>query len=217
MLEQFFLFDRTSVSLPDQQVVDPTNRLAGGIVDFDDDLIDLRPVAIRDAPDDVQLAFFGINFEKIDPVDLIFADDVRHRCQAALVGTGAKPVDGELIDIFLQGFVGDRSGVEHVANDRLDSLAVLGFTGMEAGENRGILIEGKGRGALPVRDAEIKGLGAGAVGVAVRLQEVIRDQGGFEGVNPRVPAAAHYEKGKQADVGPNVHHGGSVGQAYTML
>src|ERR1022692_262436 len=217
MLEQFFLFDRTSVSLPDQQVIDPTNRLAGGIVDFDDDLIDLRPVAIRDAPDDVQLAFFGINFEKIDPVDLIFADDVRHRCQGALVGTAAKPVDGELIDIFLQGFVGDRSGVEHVANDRLDSLAVLGFTGMKAGENRGILIEGKSRGALPVRDAEIKDLGAGTVGVAVRLQEVIRDRGGLEGVNPWVPAAAHYEKGKQADVGPNVDHGGTVGQAYTVL
>ena len=62
MLQQFLLFDRASVSFPDQQVVDPTNRIAGA-VDLDDDLIDLRPVAIRDASDDFEFAFFSINFE----------------------------------------------------------------------------------------------------------------------------------------------------------
>ena len=119
--------------------------------------------------------------------------------------------------IFLHGFVGHRFSLEHVANNGPDSLAVLGLIGMKAGEDRGILIKGEGRGALPVRDAEIKGLSTRAVGGAVRLQEVIRDRGGLEGVDSRVPAAAHHKKGKQADVGPNVHHCGSLGQSYIVL
>src|SRR5258708_20570585 len=119
--------------------------------------------------------------------------------------------------IFLHGFVGYRFGLEQVANNGPDSLAVLGLIGMKAGENRGIFIEGEGRGALSVRDAEIKGLSSRAVGGAVRLQEVIRHRGGLEGVNSLVPAAADHKKGKQADVGPNVHYGGSLAQTHAAL
>ena len=53
MLEQCFLFDGTTVPLLDQQMFDPLDRFAGAIVDFDDDLIDFRPVAIFNTLDDV--------------------------------------------------------------------------------------------------------------------------------------------------------------------
>src|SRR5262245_64621684 len=82
-LEQRFLFHGTTVSPLDQQTFNPLDRLVGGIVDFDHDLIDLWPVPIFDALDDVELALLRINLEEVDLVNLVRPDNLGHGCQPA--------------------------------------------------------------------------------------------------------------------------------------
>src|SRR5439155_22877810 len=107
MLEQCFLLDSTTISPPNQQSFDPLDRFARAVMNFDHDLIDLRPVAVVDALNDVQFAFLCINLEEVNLVDLILPDNVRHRCQPALVITAKEPVSGEFVDVFLHRIARD--------------------------------------------------------------------------------------------------------------
>src|SRR5947207_3211486 len=183
MLEHCFLFDGTAISPPDQQTLNPLDRLASAVVDFDYDLIDFRPVAIVDALNDVQLAFLRIDLEEVDFVDLMVPDNVRHRCQSAFVGPATESVGGEFFDIILHGFLRDRFVLQHVPHDRLNGLAVLGFIRMKTGEDRGFFIKGKRRCLGPVRHAEVQRPDIRSVGSAVCLQEVVHFRRRFEGAN----------------------------------
>ena len=218
MLEQPFVFDGAAEPLLDEQCFDLFDRLLGAVVDLDHDLGDLRPVAIVNAPDDVQLALFRIDLEEVDLVDPVLSNHLRHGCQTALVGRATEPVCGELGDIFLHRVPCHRRlAAQGVPHYRLNGLAVLGFICMKPREHGGLLIEGQGRGLGPVRHTDVQGSDLRSVGLAVGLQELIHGGRRFTGVDRRVATATHHKQREQPDVGPDIHHRGSVRQADAML
>ena len=77
--EQCFFLDRAMVALFVQQFFHPPNGLACAIMNLHDDLIDFRPIAIINSPEDRQFAFLGINLEEIDFINSILANNFRHR------------------------------------------------------------------------------------------------------------------------------------------
>src|SRR6185436_7832166 len=77
-LEQLFVLERATVALTRKQVLDLPHGLVSAVVDLDDDLVDLRPVGIRDALDDVELALFRVDLEEVDALDPMLPDQVRH-------------------------------------------------------------------------------------------------------------------------------------------
>src|SRR4030095_14815634 len=92
MLEQGLPLHGTMKSPVDQKTLNPLDGFARRVMYLEHDLLDLAPVLIRDSFDDVQLAFFGINLEKIDFVDLVLPDDVRYGHQLTFVNASMEPV-----------------------------------------------------------------------------------------------------------------------------
>src|SRR5215213_5053271 len=72
------------------------------VMNFKDNLPDLSPVVFADAAENVELAFFGIYFQKIDRINLVFTDDVRNRRQRAIESFTSKPSFQELIRVPVQ-------------------------------------------------------------------------------------------------------------------
>ena len=82
--EHRMLFDLDSEPVTRQQVGHELHAVALPVVDLDDELPNLLPVLVLDAGQDVQLASFRVDFQQVDPLDALFADDLRQRLHLAL-------------------------------------------------------------------------------------------------------------------------------------
>src|SRR4026209_1689459 len=84
-LQKVVLFHGHIKSVVGQETDDRTKICLG--IDFDDELANLRPVALRQPMQDVQLTLYDVDFQQIDLLDAALRDDTRQRPQ--LRGNGS--------------------------------------------------------------------------------------------------------------------------------
>ena len=71
----------------------------GAVVDFDDDLVNQRPVCFVDSAEDGVFTFLRIDLEQVDRGEPVFANDVGDGGQWAVDGFRAQTVRSQRIDV----------------------------------------------------------------------------------------------------------------------
>ena len=124
-----------------------------------------------------------------------------------------QPILHQVVDILVRRFRGGpQFAAHHVRDDGANGLAVFLLVGVEAREDGGFFVERQCRGAPPVGNPGVERVKAGAVGFTVRLQRLVDDGTGLEGVNRGAGRLAADKKGEQADIGSDIDHDGILGQ-----
>ena len=85
------------VSVPSQQRRNPGQTLVD-VVNFHDQLLDLRPIVARDAFQYLQLTFLDVNLQQIDLLDPVLTQDRRKRTDRALNRFLMQALGQQLID-----------------------------------------------------------------------------------------------------------------------
>ena len=159
-------------------------RPSAAVVHLHHHLTDQRPEAVVDAADDFEFALFGVHLQQVHARQTVLADDVGDGQQGAFKRLPVQPILHQIVDILVRRFRGGpQFAAHHVRDDGANGLAVFLLVGVEAREDGGFFVERQCRGTPPVGNSGVERVKAGAVGFAVRLQRLVDDGTGLEGVN----------------------------------
>ncbi|GLY85079.1 hypothetical protein Airi02_030080 [Actinoallomurus iriomotensis] len=178
------------------------------VVDLDHDPPDDRPVLGLDAQQDVQLALFHVDLQEVDHRDVVVPDHLREGPQRDLDLLAAQPLGHQ----FRQRVLVESGSCAVTADDLFQHVALFAFVGEATGQQRQIGVVGERRRSLFAADAAVGDHGVHVVQLGVEPEHPGQLGDRLERVDPAVRPPRGDEQGEQADMAPDVHHVGLVGQ-----
>src|SRR5688572_23861891 len=194
ILEPGILFDDEVKPVPFEQSHNAAEELLK--INFQDDLLDLLPVTLLDPIENLQLALFDVDLEKIDALDLLLVHHARQAPQSSRKRLGRKALVEDVVRIV------DKLG--HSSHARLLLIHHEGFDDFFFGRRIGVKPRQQGktgeigqRGGLRfVGQSEVEQFGVGSIQRSVGAQQVEDDWTRLKRVDLRAPADLIYEQGE---------------------